>query len=165
MMTLPHTFRMMLGSAATAAAAAPCWLGPDLAGLPEACLPAAAAVGDSRLSESLAAAAADADPTDRDVSVRRLVRATRMTQAGWKLRPGMLLALNVRVLVQVREASEEKKKSRPRTKLKAKAESSGFYYYSQDLERSRSRLKMSIWLSAQNTTSWSPSRFSRSTCA
>ena len=106
MMTLPHTFRMTLGS-----------VGEDgwccLAGL-------APPGGESRLRESLqsnereiqllshflrVSAFPNRFPDILDVSVRRLVSATRMTQAGWKLRPGMRLASRERTLVKLTEVS------------------------------------------------------------
>ena len=81
MTTLPQMLRMMLGVALTPVAATSAGLATSLVG------------------ESLLRLSRFPPPLDLSaVSVLRLVSATRMTHAGWKARPGMLLTSKVRTL-------------------------------------------------------------------
>ena len=81
MTTLPQMLRMMLGVALTPVAATSAGLATSLVG------------------ESLLRLSRFPPPLDLSaVSVLRLVSATRMTHAGWKASPGMLLTSKVRTL-------------------------------------------------------------------
>ena len=81
MTTLPQMLRMMLGVALTPVAVTSAGLATSLVG------------------ESLLRLSRFPPPLDLSaVSVLRLVSATRMTHAGWKARPGMLLTSKVRTL-------------------------------------------------------------------
>ena len=85
-----------------------------------------------------------------------LVSATRVTHAGWKVRPGMRFASNVLALTQLNVRSRDKADNDITVCIK-------FQLNSQVPDSPKLRLKMSIWLSAQKTTNWSFNRLSRRT--
>lgn len=139
MMTLPQTFKMILGGCSVAAN-----------------LTAALDIGESLETESRFPAMAAA----RVVSVLSLVKATRITHAGWKLKPGIELASKRWDFEQ--DTVTEIKIEISKFKLFC-----NFCHLLPPLveDFSSFRLKISIWLSAQNTTSWSFNRLRSKTWA